>query len=184
MDSALKHYENQMSNFLKKAVSYEDLSEQHYDNAASALGIEQELLFLPYYNDTYHTSSLLYPLCHTVKTLIAAGRILQGTFLLVEALFNDEFDVTSAHIATGLVNELATFALDIMHIIASTLSFISRTASSLIYGYSQNTMKNTLNNPFALFGPSPAKSIKAFVTGVAINIVDEELYQLTTQLSI
>jgi hypothetical protein len=169
-----------MSNFFKKAKSYEKAADQHFDNAYNSLIVENELLYRPYFNSSYHTSSLIYPLCHTLKTFIALGRILQGTWLLIEALFNDDLD---KRILTGMGNELLTFVLDIGNIFATILSIISRTVASLINGYSETTLNNSIDfsNPIALFQSN--NLLESIISGANDIAMDEALYQSTTTLS-
>ncbi|KTD59909.1 hypothetical protein [Legionella shakespearei] len=172
-----------MNHFFKKAKSYEKAANQHFENAYNCLSLENELLYRPYFDASFHTSSLVYPLCHTLKTFIAIGRILQGTWLLIEALFNDDLEETSERILTGMGNELLTCFLDIGNIFASVLSIISRTVASLINGYSENTMKNSIDfsNPLALFQSS--NILESLANGITYNVLDAALYESTTTLS-
>lgn len=168
-----------MTHFTGKAAFFKRESKTHLKTADKLLDAEFNLMFEPYYNGQYHASSLLYPLCHAAKTVFTAARILKGSFLFLGALFNDpETNVPS--IAKGLVNEFTTLALDILNIIVSTVSLITRTLSTLFnFGYAKREYEMTNDLATDFFNLFPV-----MIDNIARNTYDEYVYENTTQLSL
>ncbi|RUR09727.1 hypothetical protein [Legionella sp. km772] len=119
---------------LSRISLFKNSAEDHKDTATKLLAIQTSLSYLPHYSSEAHASSLIYPLCYTLKTLINAARIAQGSLLLLGALFEHPCQ-TLPKLIEGISLELGACILNAMNALVACLIFITRSLVSLNVGY-------------------------------------------------
>ena len=141
---------------LKAVPEKGTMADEHYVLAGDLLRRSSMTMFTPYKNKNHHVSALLNPLCFIAKALMSVARVL---IALIESSGSDA------------LTELGAAGLNALNAVASTLSLVTRTLSSVF-------ALSYLDNKPGLDNANVADKIKAFEFGQN----EDEAHQSTMAL--
>lgn len=105
-----------------------------------------ELLFKPHLNSRYQAYTLIYPVFHIFELVNSSLLLFKGLFLLTNSLFDNPRQNTGI-ILDGLVNNLITTLINIINLVFSLVSIISRNVMTLVnLGYRDESKSEFLNS--------------------------------------
>ncbi len=154
-----------------RANLFQSSAQEHVDTASKLVSIQGVLTHLPYFSPEAHTNSVLYPFCHSLKTLISAGRIIHGGLLLLGALF-EKPSTNIPKVLIGIGLELCALVLNAINVLTACVVFLTRSLSTLSLGYPKKESATVANSFFG-------KIILNLYSGA-----ENVLYEETTNLAL
>lgn len=145
-------------------------AQNHVDTASTLLGIQSTLAHLRHYSAEAHASSLLYPLCHVLKTVISAARIAQGGLLLLGALLEKPSTNIPA-VLDALALELGALILNALNAITASFVLLTGSLTSFSFGYPNKAIE-----------AAPRSFLGDLFFGI-YNKAEDFLYEETTSLT-
>ncbi|MCC5015221.1 MULTISPECIES: hypothetical protein [unclassified Legionella] len=111
--------------------------------ATELLGLEYETAIQPYYTVGYHATAVFYPFVNAFKCFMGVGRIIVGTLLFFEAIFNNPTKAIP-RVLGGLVFEVGALIINIINTAVTIITLLSRTMETIFNsGYLSRNLLQT-----------------------------------------
>lgn len=111
--------------------------------ATKSLGLEYDTAIQPYYTVGYHATAVFYPFVNVFKCFMGVGRIIVGTLLFFEAIFNNPTKAIP-RVLGGLVFEVGALIINTINAVVTIITLLSRTLETIFNsGYLSRNLLQT-----------------------------------------